>query len=73
MTPNQDWITEPGVISLWLETQLGLPPWLIFAVMIPIVTLLLLFLLREMGLADLVAWIIPKDALSSCFSTPGIT
>ena len=23
--------------------------------------------------ADLVAWIIPKDALSSCFSTPGIT
>ena len=24
-------------------------------------------------LADLVAWIIPKDALSSCFSTPGIT
>ena len=22
---------------------------------------------------DLVAWIIPKDALSSCFSTPGIT
>ena len=53
MTPNQDWITEPGVISLWLETQLGLPPWLIFAVMIPIVTLLLLFLLREMGLAAL--------------------
>ncbi len=24
-------------------------------------------------LVDLVAWIIPKDALSSCFSTPGIT
>ena len=24
-------------------------------------------------LRDLVAWIIPKDALSSCFSTPGIT
>ena len=23
--------------------------------------------------SDLVAWIIPKDALSSCFSTPGIT
>ena len=22
---------------------------------------------------NLVAWIIPKDALSSCFSTPGIT
>ena len=22
---------------------------------------------------DLVAWIIPKDALSSCFSTQGIT
>ena len=22
---------------------------------------------------DLVAWIIPKDVLSSCFSTPGIT
>ncbi len=24
-------------------------------------------------LENLVAWIIPKDALSSCFSTPGIT
>ena len=24
-------------------------------------------------LDDLVAWIIPKDALSSCFSTQGIT
>ncbi len=24
-------------------------------------------------LDNLVAWIIPKDALSSCFSTPGIT
>ena len=30
----------------------------------------------ELGILDkkdLVAWIIPKDALSSCFSTPGIT
>ena len=25
------------------------------------------------GEENLVAWIIPKDALSSCFSTPGIT
>ena len=28
---------------------------------------------RERVLKDLVAWIIPKDALSSCFSTLGIT
>ena len=53
MTPNHNWITEPGLFSRWLEVQLGLPPWLIFAVVFPIVTLLLLFLLREMGLAAL--------------------
>ena len=28
---------------------------------------------RPVGGSNLVAWIIPKDALSSCFSTPGIT
>ena len=28
---------------------------------------------RPQFIPDLVAWIIPKDALSSCFSTPGIT
>ncbi len=28
---------------------------------------------REAARMNLVAWIIPKDALSSCFSTPGIT
>ena len=28
---------------------------------------------KKMNRSDLVAWIIPKDALSSCFSTPGIT
>ncbi len=27
----------------------------------------------DLPLGNLVAWIIPKDALSSCFSTPGIT
>ena len=27
----------------------------------------------EYLIGNLVAWIIPKDALSSCFSTPGIT
>ena len=27
----------------------------------------------EVALYDLVAWIIPKDVLSLCFSTPGIT
>ena len=27
----------------------------------------------EIQVEDLVAWIIPKDALSSCFSTQGIT
>ena len=30
-------------------------------------------LLQEVAEKDLVAWIIPKDALSSCFSTQGIT
>ena len=28
---------------------------------------------RQVHYRDLVAWIIPKDALSSCFSTQGIT
>ena len=60
MTPNQDWITEPGLFSRWLETQLGLPPWLIFAVVTPVVTLLLLFLLRELGLAALFLFQGPK-------------
>ena len=31
------------------------------------------FTRKEVALVDLVAWIIPKDVLSSCFSTLGIT
>ncbi len=33
----------------------------------------ILISLRNLNLLDLVAWIIPKDVLSLCFSTPGIT
>ncbi len=30
-------------------------------------------LAADIDVIDLVAWIIPKDVLSLCFSTPGIT
>ena len=43
------------------------------AVVIPMLTQHYVMLQRNLLYTNLVAWIIPKDALSSCFSTPGIT
>ncbi|MEE8076806.1 MAG: hypothetical protein V3T60_14420 [Candidatus Binatia bacterium] len=52
MTLN-DWITQPGILSRWLEVQLGLHPWFVLGVLAPIAAFLVIFLLRRIALAVL--------------------
>ena len=51
MKANNDWMAQSGIITHWLEAQLGLPPLLIFLVLMPIFAFLIIFLLREFALA----------------------